>query len=162
MNGSTENRASSAFEKPGRFDAVLSLTTANTMLPLVGRIVADIQCYHHQLDRLRPELDRLNENRRQLAWPERRRRYEIREEIAFAEQELLDALAELEVLGLTLLDAAEGRIGLPTIVNDRRAYFSWKPGEDRLTTWHFAGETGRRPIPAHWTKAPDLRAAGKS
>jgi len=160
MNGSTENRASSAFERPGRPDAVLSLATANEMLQLVRPIVADILRHQRRLEGLRPELDRLDRNRRTLAWPQRQRRYEIKEEVNYTEIELLDALAELEVLGLTLIDAEDGRIGFPTVVNDRRAFFSWKPGEEAVASWHFAAESVRRPIPPHWSK-PTERIANK-
>jgi len=56
----------------------------------------------------------------------------------------------MQVLGLTLLDAEIGRVGFPTLVNDRRAYFSWRPGEEGLHSWHFAEESMCRPIPSAW------------
>jgi hypothetical protein len=162
MSGSAENTASSAFEDSGRREVVLDLATANRMLLLVRRIVDDVQNYSRTLDRIRPEQERLDRGRRSLTWPQRQRRYQIREEVADVEQSLLDALAELEVLGVTLLDPLTGQVGLPTLVNDKRAYFSWKPGEEGLSYWHFAGEEQRRPIPASWIKAADLRLLGKS
>ncbi len=162
MIGSAENTASSAFEDSGRREVVLDLATGNRMLLLVRRIVTDIQNQSRILARMRPEQDRLDRGRRTLSWPERQRRYQIREEVADAEQALQDALAELEVLSVTLLDPLSGQVGLPTLVNDKRAFFSWKPGEEGLSFWHFAGEEQRRPIPASWIKAADLRLLGKS
>jgi len=50
------------------------------------------------------------------------------------------------------LDADAGRVGFPTAVNNRPAYFSWTPGEAELEFWHFADETARRPIPKLWAK----------
>jgi hypothetical protein len=53
---------------------------------------------------------------------------------------------------VTLLDDDQGRVGFPTMVNNRRAYFSWRLGEDGLHSWHFAEESACRPIPAAWLK----------
>ena len=161
MNGSTGNTASGAFEKPGRREALLSLSTARRMLPLVGRVVADILHAQEQLLRLYPEQDRLEQRRHTLSWPDRARRYELREEIGAAEQALQAARAELELLGLALVDAEAGWVGFPTMVNGRRSFFSWKPGEDKLKFWHFAGETVRRLIPADWARADDVTLSGK-
>jgi hypothetical protein len=162
MSGSAENTASSASEKPERRDVVLNLATANRMLPLVRQIVADIVQCHQDLARLRPEQNRLDRNRFKLSWPLRQRRYEVQEETTIAEQNLLDAFAELEVLGLTLENQAAGQIGFPTLVNDRKAYFSWKIGENGIQFWHFAGESQRRPVPATWAKSADIRLLNKS
>src|SRR3954452_21406645 len=163
MNGFTENRASGASERPGHNDLVLTWGASRAMLPLVGRIAADIVQHHARLSRLRPEQARLERHRHALAWPERSRRYQLQEEVAALEKELAAALAELEVLGVGLLHAPTGLVGFPTVVNDRRAYFSWQPGEEGLGFWNFAGDTIRRPVPSSWTKPPRERPRkGKS
>jgi hypothetical protein len=82
----------------------------------------------------------------------------LQEEIVALEKELLAALAELEALGLALLDGPLGLVGFPTLVNDRRAYFSWQAGEESLEFWNYAGDTVRRPVPASWTKTPRERS----
>src|SRR5947209_14941861 len=41
-------------------------------------------------------------------------------------------------------------------VNDRRAFFSWQPGEDGIRSWHFVEESASRPIPPAWLKAGDI------
>jgi hypothetical protein len=152
MNGSTGNAAFNASEMPQRRDIVLNLNTARRMLPLVQRVVEDIRADRRALERLQPEQDRLDRHKRELVWQERQRRYQVHEELASVERHLSAALDELSTLGLTLLDADTGRIGFPTLVNDRRAFFSWQPGEETLTAWHFAEETAGRPIPASWWK----------
>jgi hypothetical protein len=153
MNGFTENRASGASERPGESDRVLTWDAGVAMLPLVGRIAADVVRHHRQLAALRPELGRLDRQRRTLDWPQRARRYELAELTAAAELELQSALAELEVLGVALLDAAMGLVGFPTLVNNRRAFFTWKLDEESLQFWNYAGDTVRRPVPEAWTKA---------
>lgn len=152
MNGFTEPRASDASEHFGTHERVLTWEDGTAMLPLVGRIAEDVRRHHDRLARLGPERDGLESRRRTLAWPERLRRYQLREELAEAEKELADARAELEVLGVSLLDAHYGLVGFPTVVNDRAAYFSWQPGEDGLAYWNFVGDTNRRPVPAEWTR----------
>jgi hypothetical protein len=156
MNGSTGNKAFGASEKPEQGDLVLSLSTAQRMLPLVQHIVEDILRNQAALVRLEPEQDRLFRQRRSLAWPERQRRYQIQEEIANAERDLQEAHEEMQDLGLTLLDAEIGRVGFPTLVNDRRAFFSWRPGEESLQSWHFAEESDCRRIPDAWMRELSL------
>jgi hypothetical protein len=74
---------------------------------------------------------------------------------------LEDALAELEVLGVALIDARQGRVGLPTVVNGRLAYFSWQPGDPALQYWHFPEEAQRRPIPPGWNDVGMVSGKGK-
>jgi hypothetical protein len=154
MNGYTENRASEASERPGPNDLVLTWGASHAMLPLVGRIVADIVDGHARLDALRPERERLDRQRHSLAWPERSRRYQVQEEIAVVEKELRQANGELEGLGVAVLHGPSGLIGFPTIVNDRRAFFSWRPGEENVVYWNFVGDPVRHDVPESWTKSP--------
>ena len=164
MSGFTENRASGASERSGGDSVVLTWGAAGAMLPLVGRVAADVVRLHDRLARLRPEKERLDRMRRTLAWPDRARRYELQEETDAIGKDLQDATAELEVLGVALLHGPTGLVGFPTVVNDRPAYFSWRPGEEKLAFWNYADELVRRPVPASWTrpvKERDRRNRGK-
>ena len=154
MNGYTENRAPGAYERPGPHDLVLTWGASHAMLPLVGRIVADIIDGHERLALLRPEQERLDRQRQTLAWPERSRRYQVQEELASVEKELRQAYTELEGLGVSVLHGPSGLVGFPTIVNDRRAFFSWRPGEEDVVYWNFAGDPVRHAVPETWTKSP--------
>ncbi len=162
MNGSTENRASDASEKSGRREVVLNLGTARRMLPLVGQIVLDVVELQRRHDRLVPEQEQLDRKRHSLDWPGRQRRYQVRDEAAEVESKLREAQGELEQLGVAMVEPREGRVGLPTVVNRHLAFFSWKPGEEGLRYWHFAGETVRRTIPASWKDSGDMRLLGKN
>jgi hypothetical protein len=154
--------ASGTPEKPGKRDRLMNLLTAQRMLPLVQHIVSDVLTQQNNLDRLQPEQDRLDRHKRDLAWPERRRRYQVSEEIAIAERYLESALGEMQELGVALLDPVTGRVGFPTVVNGQPAYFSWQPGEDQIQTWHFVEETRARPIPPGWSKVGDISMTGSS
>ncbi len=152
MSGFTENRASDASERPGGEPVVLTWGAAGAMLPLVGRIAEDVVRCHDRLARLQPERDRLDGLRRSLAWPDRARRYALQEETAAADKELQETTTELEALGVALLHGPTGLVGFPTVVNDRPAYFSWRPGEAKLAYWNYADDLLRRPVPEAWMR----------
>src|SRR6202043_3112509 len=100
MNGSKGNAAFNASETPEPRDIVLNLNTARRMLPLVQRVIDDILAGHRTLDRLQPELERLDRHKRDLVWQERQRRYQVHEEVAQAERHLTAASEELSALGV--------------------------------------------------------------
>jgi len=154
---SSPNRASGPAERPRRKDVVFDLTTARRMLPLVRRIVSDIQASREHLQRLQPEQDRLDRHRRDLSWPERQRRYAVREEIAATERNLTSTIRELRHLGLGLLAEEEGEVCFPTQINGRRANFLWRDGEADVVHWNYDGEDSRRNIPADWLESPPVR-----
>jgi hypothetical protein len=163
MNGFAEHRASETSGQSKPRETVMTWEAGMAMLPLVQRITADILACQSRLGRLEPERARLERARNNLAWPQRARRYEIVDEIAVAARELRATSAELEGLGVVLLHAKSGLVGFPTIVNNRAAYFSWLPGEEKLNFWCFAGDNIRRPVPESWTKATKTPPAkGKS
>lgn len=156
MSGSRSYSTSDASEKPERSEVVLSLITVQKMLPLVKRISNDILTHQRVLTCLQPEEERLDRQKRSLDWPSRQRRYQIKDELAAAEVSIQEALVELHELGLVLLDGTSGRIGFPTLVNNRRAYFCWERGSEALQHWQFADEDVQRPIPASWLKEIQL------
>jgi hypothetical protein len=162
MNGSTENRASDAPDQGGRREVVLNLGTARRMLPLVARIVSDFLGLQRRRLQLALEQEALDRQRHSLDWPQRQRRYQVHEEGEELVRQLAQTRNELEQLGVVLVEPHEGRIGLPTVVNGHLAFFSWKPGDDGLRHWHFAGETVRRTIPPSWKDSGDVRLLGKS
>ena len=152
MSGFTGRRASGASEQSGAEEVIFTWGNSNAMLPLVSRIAGDILTSQETLSALYREREKLDRTRHQLAWPQRARRYQVNEEIATIENSLREVLTELDALGLTLLDSIDGLVGFPTRVNDRRAFFSWKPGEEALGHWCYAGDRSRRPIPPEWTQ----------
>jgi hypothetical protein len=152
MSGSTENRTSGAFEKSRGPSTTFTWHAAQRMLPLVQHIVADAMQLQQRLTRMHAEKEHLDGNRRSLAWPARSRRYQLQEEIAAQEQSFRAVLSELEGLSVVLVAPESGQVGFPTLVNNRPAFFSWRPGENDLRHWHFADDLSRQPIPEDWTK----------
>jgi hypothetical protein len=153
----TPRRAFGASAKSKRKDVNLDLPTARQMLPLVKSIVADIVDRRTHLNRLHPEQESLERHRRDLAWQERARRYQIQEEIAATEGDYKRAVSELKDLGLALVDVNRGRVAFPTRINGRPAVFTWEPGEDSVAYWSYEDEDLRRPIPTEWVPGTPLR-----
>jgi hypothetical protein len=156
----TPNRASQPpAGKPKKSkDVQFDLATARRMLPLVRGIVADIVDSHTKLDRLVPESEKLERDRRALDWAARQRRYAMTDEIAQAERALGAAQSELAGLGVTLADPARGLVDFPTRINSRPAAFSWQHGEGSVGHWRYAGEEHRRHIPADWQGGGPVRS----
>lgn len=155
MSGSTEHRASPTPRTPRR-DRILNLTTARKMLPLVQRIVADILAGRQMAAAVRIQLTDLDRRRRDLDWPERRRRYALQDDLVRIEQQVSAAIGELQELGVDLVDEAQGRVGFPTLVNNRPAYFAWDPQIGEIRYWHFADEVRNRTIPVAWLEQEGL------
>jgi hypothetical protein len=156
MNGFPK-RASNSSRSSKREAIVLDLPTVRKMLPLVRHIVAELMANEQQMGTLLWEQEGLERNRRTLTWPERQRRYFLQDEAAKLELRRTDAVAELKVLGVVVIDPAHGRVGFPTIVNTKPAFFSWQPEEEDVGYWHFAGDGDRRrPIPASWAQEEPL------
>lgn len=151
MNGFQGFRAMDAFDRQGDV-RVLSLTTVQRMLPLVRRVIADFLNARGEAQKLYPQEARLDRAKRVLDWDARKDRYRLKDDIQRCENKMQEAVDELTELGVMLLDADLGRVGFPTLVNNRPAYFSWRAGEDGLHTWHFAEEEVFRPIPQTWLK----------
>ena len=160
MNGFTEHQASGASEASGQSGVVLTWATAQSMLPLVRQVVADILQHANRLALLEPEKDRLDRVRLSLDWAGRSRRYQVSEEIVKANARLQEARSELDGLGVALVDLEIGQVGFPTIVNNRRAYFSWRPADEGLEFWHFVDSRHRRPVPAAWKDPAENRREG--
>ena len=160
MSASKGFRTPDASDNTERAEVNLNLKTVQRMLPLVQRIVNDILASQKSMRHLQSEEETLDRKKRVLAWPERQRRYQVKDELARADQGLQDALTELRDLGVAMLDGDQGRVGFPTVVNNRRAYFSWRTGEDGLHSWQFADEDVTRPIPMAWLK--EVSFSGKA
>ena len=150
MNQSPNRRTSGSSGKSRKNDVNLDLPTARQMLPLVRSIVRDIVAHQARLKRLEPEQESLDRHRRDLVWQERERRYRVKEEIADTEKDLASAVIELKRLGVFLASDGQTIVEFPTRVNGRQAAFTWQDTEEDLTSWHYAEESIRRPIPADW------------
>jgi len=122
---------------------------ANAMLPLVGRIVADITRLAGELRERQALLQGLRPRKRGGVDESER------EEIARAEadlesggQRMREFLAELRQLGVELKDPVTGLIDFPWRKDGREVCLCWRLGEAEVGHWHEvdAGFAGRQKL----------------
>jgi hypothetical protein len=146
-------KAPKASKSASQSEPLFELPTVIRMLPLVRRVAEDILSIQGDLRKLRFEVQALDEQRRDLPWPVRQRRYQLHETISATERRARGYVHELEGLGVAVMDSKTAQLGFPTIVNGKLAFFSWLPGEDTVTFWHYdREEVRRRPVPEAWYK----------
>jgi len=63
-------------------------------------------------------------------------------------QEIKDALAEIEAIGVQVKDLDIGLLDFPCVVDDEIVLLCWKYGEEKIEFWHGLEEgfRGRKPI----------------
>jgi hypothetical protein len=128
---------------------IFTLDEAERALPLVRRIVADLQTEYR-------------------AWQEAVSRFELaaagsrgdstepvpmtelRAAVDLRAVRVERLLRELEQIGCELKDFEVGLVDFYALLEDRLVYLCWRIGEDRITSWHEldAGYSGRQPIDA--------------
>ena len=66
----------------------------------------------------------------------------------FKLEEVKDALAEIDSIGVQVKDIDIGLLDFPCIVEGQVVLLCWKMGEDAITHWHSPEEgfAGRKPI----------------
>ncbi|QVL32831.1 DUF2203 family protein [Telmatocola sphagniphila] len=143
-------RTFGSFSNKNRKTAEFDIQTANRMLPLVKQIAQDMSANSLRRCKLQRELNQLDAFRRELTWESRSRRYRIVEELGTCDSEMKSAMQELKQLGISVVDDTHSRIGFPTNINNRPAYFTWQPPEEQVQFWNYRDEEARRPIPSDW------------
>ena len=81
MSGYSEDEPPTLPSPAAKTEVILDLPTVCKMLPLVQRIVAELLAVEQQHAQLLGEQESLDRNRRNLSWPERKRRYDIQDDI---------------------------------------------------------------------------------
>lgn len=113
---------------------IFSLAQANRSLPLVRRIVADIQEASGKVSDYQEEFEILAEggdlelaNQSML-------------ELSEARQEYRKFCRELEQLGCRVSNALAGAVDFPAMVGSKAVVLCWRQGESRVSRWHDPGE----------------------
>lgn len=126
---------------------IFSLEEAESTLPLVRRIVADLQ---HEYAVWRSAVGQF-----ELTSAGTRADGRIPPEVEAAEREVAllaervaALLGELEAIGCTPKGIEAGLIDFYALRDDRLVFLCWRLGEDRIAHWHDidAGVDGRLPI----------------
>ena len=135
-------------------EIIFSLEQANSMLPLLRLIVADISLAHRELTERRLQFHRLVRRRDgSKAGVCDEEVEETRADLRLETQQLEDYIRELERLGVILRSAFDGIVDFPTVMRDKAAYYCWKMGELDVAFWHWPNESfsQRKPLPRERT-----------
>jgi len=128
-------------QRPGRSKSVrrFTLKEANSTLPLVKRIVADIVKTHTTATQLRQRIEDLDGGKELTG---------AQDQLHRAVEQLQDFVEELTAVGAQLKDFQTGLIDFVGRNEGRYVYLCWKLGEESSSYWHerYAGFAGRKPI----------------
>jgi hypothetical protein len=115
--------------------------TASRTLPLVTRIVADIQRVYREREEFGAAL--ADGTLDDVARPDLERQFDR------ATAELTGFAREIESIGAVLKDAAGGLIDFLGQLDGEDVWLCWQPGESEVAYWHplHAGFAGRAPLP---------------
>jgi hypothetical protein len=126
---------------------IFSLDEAERTLPLVRRIVVDLQ---HEYALWRAAVGQF-----EMISAGARAEEQLPPEVLAAERDVAilaervaALLSELEGIGCIAKGIEAGLIDFYALRDDQLVYLCWRLGEDRITHWHHldAGVDGRRPI----------------
>jgi len=127
-------------QRPGRSSTRrFTLKEANSTLPLVKRIVADIVKTHAKAMHHRQRVEALNPGREHSV---------AQDQLHRALEHLQEFLDELNSIGIELKDPQIGLVDFVARQDGRDVYLCWKLGEETIAYWHEldAGVAGRKPI----------------
>lgn len=123
--------------------------SASKLLPLVERIVREMNELHDSMDLHREQLRGLDE----ISQPIEGEAYEdevedVRRSFVEMEQQFESCRAELTALGLEPHQPFDGSVDFPATRDRRRISLCWRLGEDRVTHWHeiSEGESNRQQL----------------
>jgi len=126
---------------------LFTVERANSALPLVRRIMADIVKEHPQWRDLVARYELAAAGARP-EWGESEEMLGLRRQIDALAVRINGYLAELAQVGCELKDIDQGLVDFHALYQGRLVYLCWRNGEDAITHWHErdAGFAGRQAI----------------
>jgi hypothetical protein len=124
-----------------------SLSEANSTLPLVSRVVADITARYPVWRDLVARYELVAAQARP-EWGESAEQVRLRSEIESVAREISGCLEELEQVGCLFKGFDQGLVDFYGQIDGRDVFWCWKVGEERIDHWHEidAGFAGRQPV----------------
>jgi hypothetical protein len=146
--GGREPHSSKELRRQGAF----TVESANQMLPLVERIVADLMTLSLELEQQSAQIRGIEH----LPKPTNLAAYTdeltaIKESFSTDRQRLESCHRELAALGVKIDSLKDGAIDFPAFLNRRPVMLCWSVGEPSVAHWHYPGESvaHRREIADH-------------
>jgi hypothetical protein len=130
---------------------LLTIEEANRMLPLLRKIVFDIQTSWEMIIAKRTELECLEKAVKQnpalleelnskLAGPSARIQ-ELKAELNYLIEKINNYIREVEDLGCFVEEFKRGIINFPSLFHGRKIFLCWGLGEDHVDHWHELDES---------------------
>lgn len=141
---------------PGR--KLFTVEEANSMLPLVQRIVEDVVAVSQDIVERRERLAQIKGGRRsETRDPYSEELAQVEDELEKERARLYEYADELRELGVELKDGLIGLVDFPAQMDERVVYLCWKLGEPEVLHWHEldAGFSGRQALTAAAGTAAD-------
>ncbi len=131
---------------------LFTLEEAEATLPLVRRIVADVQL-EYPIWRTAIQRYEIEASGVRAEWGEPAELVRMRDEATASAERISHYLGELEAVGCVLKGFESGTVDFYSLRDDRVVFLCWDPGEDRIAHWHEtnAGYPGRQPLDASLT-----------
>ncbi|MDE0961368.1 MAG: DUF2203 domain-containing protein [Planctomycetota bacterium] len=129
--------------------SLVTVDTANKMMPLLERVVTDIVEVWDGIIQKRTELECLEKNPIRV---ENAQCAEAAQDLKLELNLLIDRIngyiREVEDLGCFVQEFKRGVINFPTLYVGRKVFLCWRPGDDEVCHWHELDEsfTERTPI----------------
>ena len=130
---------------------VFTVERANSALPLVRRIVADIVAEHPRWKDLVARFELAAAGARP-EWGESEEQLVLRRDIDAVAERIDGFVGELTAIGCVLKGFEDGLVDFYGQRDGRLVFLCWRLGEDEVTHWHEldAGFAGRQPITAEF------------
>ncbi|MCH2180295.1 MAG: DUF2203 domain-containing protein [Mariniblastus sp.] len=126
---------------PSNVGEPFTVDTANAMLPLVKRIVADMLRLQKTVQRQRERLSVIDQLQDTTDQPEYQEELaDIRGSMQGEEQQLEACVRELNALGVEPQMPFDGSVDFPAVLNRRAVCLCWHPDDAGVEYWHEMGE----------------------
>ena len=131
---------------------IISIDEANRMLPLLGKIVADIMAHWEKIIAKRTRLERIEKGDAlpDKDVPEKGREAAVQSlkvELNYLIDKINSYIREVEALGCFVEEFKRGIVNFPSLYNGRKVFLCWRPGEPEVKHWHELDETFSDRIP---------------
>ena len=127
---------------PTKVGEPFTVETATRMLPLVRRIVADMQQLNQTVQRQRERLAVIDQLPDTIDQPDYQEELaDIRRSMQSEEEQLNACIRELNALGVEPHMPFDGSVVFPAVINRRAVCLCWHPDDEAVEYWHEMGQT---------------------
>jgi hypothetical protein len=126
---------------PSKVGEPFTVDTAARMLPLVRRIMADMERLNETVQRQRERLSVIDQLPDTIDQPDYQEELaDIRGSMESEELQLKACIRELNALGLEPHMPFDGSVDFPAVINRRAVCLCWHPDDESVEYWHEMGE----------------------